>query len=548
MPRRAASALCALCALLFGSPSLLYAQTAFDSAARAVVIAPFVDEQTIAVGHVDLERIDPAAVVKLLGEVAPAGDPGLQKQLAQIEQGLKAVKTMLRAGGISEIYAVSSMQDIPKEPVFLVAPVKAGSDAAEAAAILKELTRFAAAEKIGNVAVVGGADALARLKTQKASPRPELAKAFALAGDSTAQAILAPTDDTRRVIREMLPRLPEEIGGGSGQMLADGVQWAVLSANAPPRLSLSLTVQSKDEASATALRGLVLSAVQKAREKLAANQGAGHAQAAEALMRLVSPQVQGDRLVISNVREDKDVKALLAAIAPAFQAARISSGRNQSTNNLKQIALALHNYHDTYGHFPPQAIRGKDGRALLSWRVAILPYLGQQALYDEFHLEEPWDSEHNRKLVAKMPPMLASPHLGDERIAQGMSSYLVPLSKSPPAVAAAEREDPKQPVKHGKNETIFDLPQGASFTHILDGSSNTTLVLEAHRDRAVIWTKPEDLVIDAQDPLQGLRGQPSNGFSTVFADGSGRFVSDNVDLKMLLNLLQMNDGNPVSGF
>ena len=550
MPRLAASALCALCALLFNSPPLLHAQTAFDPAARAAVIAPFVDDQTIAVGHVDLERIDPAAAVKLLSEVAPPGDPDLPKQLAQIEQGLKAVKTMLRAGGITEIYAVSSMQDVPKEPVFLVAPVKAGSDAAEAAAILQELTRFAAAERIGNVAVVGSADVLARLKTQKASPRPDLVKAFALAGDSTAQAILAPTDDTRRVIREMLPRLPEEIGGGSGQMLADGVQWAVLSVNAPPKLSLNVAVQSKDEASAAALRGVVLSAMEAAREKLAKNAAPNDAQrnATEAVFRLVTPRLKGDQLVIAHVQEDKDVKTLLAALAPALQATRVAHGRQQSTNNLRQIAIAMHNYHDNHGRLPPQAIRGKDGRPLLSWRVAILPYLGEQALYDQFHLNEPWDSEHNKKLIAKLPPVLASPHLGDALIAQGKTSYLVPLSKTPPAVAVIEKDDPKQPVKHGKNQTIFDLPQGATFAHMLDGSSNTILVLEAHRDSAVVWTKPDDLVIDAERPLKGLRGQPSNGFNTAFADGSGRFVSSNVDLKVLLNLLQMNDGNPVGDF
>jgi hypothetical protein len=536
---------CALCALLFVSPARLNAQPAFDPAARAAVIAPFVNDQTIAVAHVDLERIDPAAVVKLLGEVAPPGDPELPKQLAQIEQGLKAVKTMLRGGGISEIYAIASLHHLPKDPVILVAPVKAGTNPAESAAILKELTRFAAAEKFGNVAVVGPAGVLARLKTQKPTPRPDLTKAFALAGDSTAQAILAPTDDTRRVIREMLPRLPEEIGGGSGQMLADGVQWAALAVNAPPNLSLNLTVQARDEASAAALRGIVLNAIQTTREKLAEN---AERSATEAVLRLVAPRLKGDQLVVAHVQEDKDVKALLGAVLPALQATRTAAGRNQSTNNLKQIALALHGYHDVHGHFPPQAIRSKDGKPLLSWRVAILPYLGQQALYDQFHLDEPWNSEHNQELIARMPPGLASPHLGNERIAQGKTSYLVPLSKAPPAVAVVEKPDPKKPVAHGKNEMIFDLPQGATFARILDGSSNTIIVVEAHRDRAVAWTSPDDLLVDAKDPLQAFRGQPSNGFSAAFADGSVRFISNSVDVKTLLNLLQMNDGNPVGEF
>src|SRR5436305_5428399 len=71
-----------------------------------------------------------------------------------------------------------------------------------------------------------------------------------------------------------------------------------------------------------------------------------------------------------------------------------AGGRTQSTNNLKQIALAMHNYHSNNGRFPPAYRAGKGGKALLSWRVLILPYVEQEALYKEFRLDEPWDSEH----------------------------------------------------------------------------------------------------------------------------------------------------------
>jgi hypothetical protein len=64
----------------------------------------------------------------------------------------------------------------------------------------------------------------------------------------------------------------------------------------------------------------------------------------------------------------------------------------------------------------------------------------------------------------------------------------------------------------------------------------------------VIWTKPDDLVIDEPEPLKALRNQPNNGFSAVFCDGSVRFISNNVDLKTFRHLLQMNDGNPVGNF
>ncbi|MBV9126015.1 MAG: DUF1559 domain-containing protein, partial [Planctomycetes bacterium] len=80
---------------------------------------------------------------------------------------------------------------------------------------------------------------------------------------------------------------------------------------------------------------------------------------------------------------------------------RRSNERIQSINNLKQIALAFHSMNDTYNFMPPAAICGKDGRPLLSWRVAILPYIEQQNLYNQFRLDEPWDSPTNKKLLAQ---------------------------------------------------------------------------------------------------------------------------------------------------
>ncbi len=77
---------------------------------------------------------------------------------------------------------------------------------------------------------------------------------------------------------------------------------------------------------------------------------------------------------------------------PAVFASRSAAHRAQCTNNLKQIALAYHNVHSATNTFPPPAIADKDGKPLLSWRVAILPYVEQQELYNKFKLDEPWDS------------------------------------------------------------------------------------------------------------------------------------------------------------
>jgi Protein of unknown function (DUF1559) len=544
--------LCFLCSLLFLTPlTSLSAQTAFDPAARAAAIAPLLDDQTIAIGRVDLDRLDAAAIVKLLADVIPPDDKNAAGQLAKLEQAIKGVKTALRAGGISQLYAVLSLHHLPKEPVFVVAPLPAGTDAKQAADILKEITRLPASDVIGGAAVAGTPEVLDRLKTLKPSPRPDLTKAFALAGDTTAQLIVAPTDDTRRVIREMLPKLPKQIGGGSGEVRANGLRWVVLSVNAPPKLSLNLTVQAKDETAAAALQGMVLNAIQthlaqmaELEERLNPRQRAG----LEAAVRLLTPQLKGDQLVISHVQDDADVKTLLAALIPAVQSVRTAAGQAQSTNNLKQLGIAMHAYHDMHGHFAAQAIRSKEGKPLLSWRVALLPYLGQNELYDQFKLNEPWDSDHNKRLIEKLPPGLASPHLGEALIAKGMTSYVVPLTKAPPAVSLVKPDDPTKPITSGKNEMVFDLPQGTTISRILDGTSNTIMVLEVHPKSAVIWTKPEDLVIDERDPLAALTGQPGDAFLAALCDGSVRTIKTSVDRATFWNLLRMNDLNPVGEF
>lgn len=532
---------------LLSATSALFAQTAFDPAARVAAIAPFLDEHTIAVGHVDLKRLDAAAALKTLGDLAPPDDAHFRERLAEMEAGVKKMLQALDQAGIRDLYVVVSLADVPQGPPFIVAPLKNADTAATAAELLHEVLRMPASAALHGSAVCGSEAAIERLKTVTAVPRPELVKAFELAGDTAAQFVFSPGDDTRRVLREMLPRLPDEIGGGSGKMLADGVQWAVVSANAPPKLSLNITVQSKDEDSAAALRGIVMSGIQVLREKAQkAAMSPEEREATDAVVRLVTPQLKGDQLVISHVQDDQDVQTLFKAFIPAVHAARMAAGRNQSSNNLKQIALAMHNYHDTNTRFPPQAIRGKDGKPLLSWRVAILPYLGQQPLYQQFHLDEPWDSEHNRPLVEKMPAVFASPNLGDALAAKGMTSYVVPLTRKP-AVAVKPKADEPAPGAAPAEvaETIFDHAEGSKISKITDGTSNTILVLEANPKSAVIWSKPDDLVIAEKSPLAALRGQPNAGFNAAFADGSVRFISESVDPKVFWLMILMNDGNPI---
>jgi hypothetical protein len=525
---------------LFAITTPLLAQPAASSD-KSAVLAPFLDDQTLLVARVDLSKLDPAALSATLSRLAPDADSQFARHVAALEQRLKAVQQKLAASGVSELYLVFSLLDLPKEPFFFVAPLKTGGDPAPMVESLRSALGFQASAAKEGSAVVGTAAVVERLKNLAPAHRPEFSRGLERAGDAPLQIVLAPSDDTRRVFREMLPRLPEEIGGGSGKMLADGLLWATLTAQYPPRVSLSLTIQARDADAAAALRGMIVSAGQLLTRHPEIRK---HVPEIDELARLLTPRLSGERLTLSLTEESGNIDQALKFLAAPLQAARTSAGRAQSTNNLKQLGLALHNYHDVHGHLPPQAIRNKDGKALLSWRVAFLPFVDAGDLYKEFRLDEPWDSDHNQRLIAKMPAAFASPNLGDERIAKGLTSYLAPLTRQPPAVALPLARQNKTAAP-GDKEMIFDRPQGIKIADISDGTSNTILIVEANPQSAVIWTKPSDLVIDLSEPAKDLRGQPGDGFSALFGDGSVHFLKSSLDAATFRRLFQMNDGEPI---
>src|SRR5262245_1460172 len=84
-----------------------------------------------------------------------------------------------------------------------------------------------------------------------------------------------------------------------------------------------------------------------------------------------------------------------ALLLPAVQKAREAARRTQSQNNLKQIGLAMYNYHDTLAMFPPSGIYGEDGTAYHSWQTMILPYIEQQTLYNQIDFNVPWTDPRN---------------------------------------------------------------------------------------------------------------------------------------------------------
>ncbi|MEX0713199.1 MAG: M56 family metallopeptidase [Pirellulales bacterium] len=190
--------------------------------------------------------------------------------------------------------------------------------------------------------------------------------------------------------------------------------------------------------------------------------------------------------------------AALHTLLPAVGAARQAAGRAQSANNLRQIALAMHNYHDVHGKLPSAVVLGPDGKTPHSWRVEFLPYLEQAELYKQYRMDEPWDSENNLKVLEKMPTVFRAP--GADPNSHNTSYFLLTGAVTP-----------------------FEGTRSTGFSEIRDGTSYTIMAVEARRD--IPWTKPEDIAYDPDEPLPELGGYFSGGFNVAMMDGSVRFLA-----------------------
>lgn len=366
---------------------------------------------------------------------------------------------------------------------------------------------------VHNAVFAGTNEALERVRQLKPLERPELAAAFAALGDTGAEFVLTPSADTRRVVEEMLPNLPKELGGGPITGVTRGLLWTAVGLTPDPEPRLQFVLQGKDAESAQALSALGKSILQYLRQS-------------PKVPRFVPDFAKlGDDLK-AEVNQDRITVTMDAQKASAWAAAltkplRENAARTVCINNLKQIGLAMHNYHDRHKSFPPAYTADKAGKPLLSWRVLILE---QEALYKEFHLDEPWDSEHNRTLIDRMPPTYRCPGGSSRRADQSKTTYLTPRGKA----------------------TIFPGAEGIKIPKITDGTSNTIFVVDASNARAVTWTKPDDWDVDPKLDLKGIFGHHAGGTPFSFTDGSVRFIKETVDPKTLESPITRDGGEVIS--
>jgi hypothetical protein len=212
---------------------------------------------------------------------------------------------------------------------------------------------------------------------------------------------------------------------------------------------------------------------------------------------------------------------LLGLLLPAVMKVREAAGRAKSQNNLKQIALAHHNYASTYQDRLPATVIGPNQEPLLSWRVNILPYVEEDRLYRQFKRDQAWDSAQNLPLLDPRPKPYWNPDLAPNSNTTAYRTFVGPGTLFP---------DPG-----------YQTPY--LITTIPDGTSNTILAVEAAD--AVPWSKPEELTVTPGRLVDKL-GRPGNNYFIVgMADGSVRGISKTVSDQTLRNAINPKDGVPL---
>ena len=523
-----------LCAAVVSLSAPARAAEAFDlsyipaDAVAAVVVHPqriltapelqFLPVEVAVAAGIQYAGIDPSTVEQAIGVVGMPGQAGPQPGVGAVSRFSKPY---------AEDQVLARLAPGAAEMIFDGKAIHVGGPGTLSLHMPNDRTLVAAISEVQLKSMISAKDVDSRLT--KLLKRADLSKTAVAVVDFTTLRPLA------MMGLQALPPVPPPFQ--EFLRAPELISSIELSANVGSTMELRLLLGANDAKAASELDAMAAKAKRLALEfvqQQIASEAAGNDPVQQALAQYmqrltkrtldeIHVKTAGEQVTISFEGSPAigSVGVMTALLLPAVQAAREAARRTQSMNNLKQIGLAMHIYADAHRKLPARAIYDKQGKPLLSWRVALLPYLGQDALFKQFHLDEPWDSEHNRKLVAQMPATYRSPNQTGE---PGTTVYLTPNGDG----------------------TLFGGKDGLKFAQVTDGLSNTIMAVEADNDQAVPWTKPDDLKYDAKDPVKGLGHLRPGIFEALFADGSVQVISNSVDADVLRALFTFGGGEAVS--
>lgn len=457
----------------------------------------YLEPSTVLISELDLEKIEPETIADWAAR--RLNQPADQLQQSPPARMAIQIVSSLRDAGVRHIYVTISTRSLADRGPIVILPC---DDPARVEAIVRPLIA-AVPERLGfgvraaeNAVLTGPTAAIERVRESTEIHRPELLQKLASADQLDHHAVVSlPTEARQSLIALWPDRAPEAspIEFSPSQLAAD-LQSLTLSWSLPPEANVIATIEATDAAAGTRIKSLIGDILE------------------------LAPAV-GETLMISRGDEQFTVETTPETVTmmPKVLFGPLAQQMKQKSlsNQMKQLALAIHNYHSVHDHIPPRCYTDREGNPLSSGRVAMLPYLEQQPLYEKFQLGQPWDSAANKKLLQEMPEIYAS---GRESAAKHKTRFRFPSFPGS--------------LWHG------DGPP-RRFKDITDGMSNTIAMIHAPADAAIEWTDPAEWEIDPNDPASDVFGDRQEVLVMMF-DGSVRTFTreelPNENLKALLTI------------
>jgi len=356
-------------------------------------------------------------------------------------------------------------------------------------------------------------------------PNPGFAEAFQSVSTYPIQIAIVPPEYARRTVQELMPTLPLMLGGVASEVWTKGFLWGAIGIN-PENGTSEVFLQSESAESAKAIDLQWPTLMASMLKLLPQGQQAIASPIVKLLAANTKTTYRGSKVEYKLDLNQQSVQSrqLVATVLEQFTE---QSSKQSKMVRFKKIGLACHNFESANRTLPPgKKGSNANGEPLLSWRVHILPYVDQLELYNQFRLDEPWNSPHNQPLLNRMPSIYDSAWAGllrDSSVQPGYTTFLAPVG----------------------DDTIFGQSKPVAWGDIKDGSSNTVWLVEVKPEYAVPWTAPHDYFFDPKNPAAGLRIGSDGSALMGRADGSVSWLPANIDAKKMLNLFQKSDGNVI---
>lgn len=459
-------------------------------------VTPFLERSSAVLVDIDLSKVDPEGIAKWVFEVIEMdAEDGMARQAVAMADGFVQ---SLRAAGVSHLFASAATRSwFDGGPVVIVPCDNTAAVNGLASLVLQGLPK-APPQRIvlkERLLLAGPQAVLERVQATDSVSRADLVLPLA-APDRLDHVIVVSLPQEAR--EELIAVWPDRLPGPlpikvSPRQLAQDLQRVVIEWRLPPNVEARITISTPDPAASRRVSALVDELVELQPE----------------FNEVVRVVVQDADVVI-----ELQIDPLLEQLAPFFQQTKAQATQQQRSNQLKQVGIAIHNYHEQRKHLPPRCFIDPDGKPLLSGLVAILPYMEQQALYDSFRFDRAWDHEANANPSGTAVPAYAGDMLGTDR---------------------ANHTRLRFPVFPGSLWEGEGPPR--RFQDVKDGTSNTIAMIEAPPVAAVPWASPEPWVLSDEDPMSDVFGD-RDSVLTLFLDGSVRVLQrsamDNKKLKAML--------------